>query len=153
MLDALAPFGEYGQVVLAREYEVAGVVEEVEKAGLRALHEPIDLLGGLDAGAHVVVVGEGHALFLRALAQAIEARREPFPLLVGEGRLGLEDREVLALDRVALLGGADDAGAHRVEEVAMLDELLLDLLVGLGREEGGEPRVADGEAAQPPGPC
>ena len=111
-------------------------------------HEPVDLLGCLHARAHVVVVGEGHALLLRFFAEPVEALAELLPLLLREAGLGVEYGKVLALDGVALLGRPDHPGAHRVEEVAVRDELLLDLGVGLGGEKGGEPGVADGEAAE-----
>ena len=128
---------------------MARIVEEKEQPGIRAVQETVDLLGGLHPGPHVMVIGEDHALFPCALAEPVQTVGKTLPFLVGKARLGVQHGNVLlSLDRFSLLGRADDVRPDGMQEIPMLNERLFHFRIGLGREEGAEPGVADLEPPQ-----
>ena len=147
MLDAVDVLLQHWHWIHPREGQVAAVKQQAHIAGVGFRHKAVDFLHGLHAGAHVVVAGELHALFRSQTTQSVEALGDLLPFLLGVYGLVTEDIEGLALDGVALLAGADDPRAQGVQPVAVADEGLLCHLIGLGGEQGGEPRVADAQAA------
>ena len=74
---------EHGDRIDAGEGQVAGIKEQPHVLRVRFGKEAVDLFRGLDAGAHVVVAGELHALFGGQGPQTVEALGHLFPFLFG----------------------------------------------------------------------
>ena len=122
---------------------VAAVEQKEYIVGIYHIHEAVDLFLSLDNCAHVVMECKSHIHFLSNLTQFAEACGQSLPLIVVHDIFAFQDGLGLALDAVALLGSADDAGAYIVQEITLFDKLFLDFLIGLCKQEGGEPLVAD----------
>ena len=86
---------------------------------------------------------KSHIHFLSNLTQFAEAGGQSLPLVVVHDIFAFQDGLILTLDAVALLGSADNASADIVQEITLFDELFLNFLIGLCKQEGGEPLVAD----------
>ncbi len=119
-------------------------VEEKPGVGARHRHEAVDVGGGLDDRAHVVVVAHLHALLGGVLRQSLVAGGETLPLGVGHDRPMVHRYLVVAVHGIRALAGVDMIAASGAGEVdPSLEGLLLRLDV-VGEEVGRVP--AGGEA-------
>ena len=128
----------------AAEGAVAGVEQE---PGVRAghRHEAVDVGGGLDDRAHVVVVAHLHALLGGEARQLLVAGGEALPLGVGHDRAVVHRHLVVAVDGVGALAGVDVVAARRLGEV---DPGLERALLGVDVVDEEVGRVPAGGEAQ-----
>ena len=132
MLNSVDILLEHADRVLAGECKMAGIIKQINKVGVGYFHELVDLCLGLNTRAHMMMHGEVHSFLFGKSAHLIEALCYESPLLVGVNGLLAEDADALALDGVALLGGADDLCAESVQEISVLDKGFDSCVIALG---------------------
>ena len=133
MHDAVEMAAQQRCRIAAGEQAVAGVEEQADAFAGRC-HEPVDLLVGLDDGAHMVVEGHADAEFGDALGKPGDLPAIGRPFVVGQAR-ALRDRRMDGVVAAARRVGIDDELGAEVAQQRQMREDGVELLVDLAVED------------------
>ena len=138
-----------GNVILTGTDKMSRVIKQPHERRIRHLHQAIDFLCGLNPRAHVMMVGHRKTNLLCNCTEFVQALGEQLPLLLRIVGLSVEHRDIqFSLHAVALLCNIAELCAHRLQELAVCNEVLLYLFIRLREEEGTEPCTGNAHAAQ-----
>ena len=125
-----------GNVILTGADKMSRVIKQPHERRIRHLHQAIDFLCGLNPRPHVMVVGHRKANLLCNCTEFVQSLGEQLPLLLRIVGLSVEHRDIqFPLHAVALLCNIAELCAHRLQELAVCNEVLLYLFIRLREEE------------------